>query len=97
MSAPKLLRMALSGEHMNFCPHKTQNNCLDCLCWKHVVKQWDENKKLTVVNRVYKRKQKTHSDTINCGAKNVTLKSNDINVISCKHCLKILNKPWRKI
>lgn len=84
--------MALSGEHMSFCPHKSHGNCLDCLCWRHAVKQWDETKKLTAIHgRIYK--QKTHSDVIICGARNVTLRSNDLSVINCKHCLKALNKP----
>lgn len=97
LSAPKLLRMALTGAHISYCPHandKTPGN--ECLCWKHEVRKWDTRVKLAATTRVRKPKpQKIHLVGHHCSAKSLQgLKtSSDVTEITCQQCLKFTNRP----
>lgn len=98
-SAPKLLRMTLTGAHINNCPHA--NNKLpgyECLCWKNEVRKWDTRTKLSSSQRVRKAKpQKVHLAGYKCSAKSPLSTSINISDITCQQCLKHANRPPKPV
>lgn len=102
-SAPKLLRIAASGEHMPSCPHLgSKIPGRDCKCWQNEVRKWDERVKAASVNRVRKPKAlKSHliKDTnggVYCGKKNPQSTVMAITPDTCSHCVKRFNAPPKK-
>lgn len=95
-SAPKLLRIALAGTHISYCPHANDKiTSSECLCWKTEVRKWDARTKLASANRVHKTKpQKIHLIGNHCASKSshgltTTSVTTDI---TCKQCLKFANR-----
>lgn len=95
ISAPKLLRMALTGTHISNCPHANDKlPGYECLCWKNEVRKWDARTKLANTQRIRKSKpQKMHLAGYKCSAKSPTITSNNIDDITCQQCLKHANRP----
>jgi hypothetical protein len=96
-SAPRLLRLALVGSHLPYCPHGNDKTPgYECLCWKTEVRKWDQKAKLSAKTRVRKPKlQKIHLLTHKCSAKNPIHTSSVIADLTCQQCLKWANKPPR--
>lgn len=95
-SAPKLLRMALHGEHQSYCPHKT-TKLMDCKCWFHEVGKWEERMKQASTNRVRKGKPfKVHFDQARCSSRSRANVSNVSSEVTCAQCLKSMNRPAKK-
>lgn len=99
ITAPKLLRLALSGKHMSYCPNINDKiPGYECLCWKYEVRKWDARTKLAASTRIRKPKpQKIHLVGNHCSAKSLQgLKiSSDVAEITCKQCLKFANRPTK--
>lgn len=96
-SAPKLLRLALTGTHISSCPHANDKiPGSECLCWKTEVRKWDARVKLASTSRVRKPKlQKIHLVGNHCASKSshgLTTTSVTTDV-TCKQCLKFANRP----
>ena len=93
-SAPKLLRMAMTGQHMSYCSKANSSlPATECVCWRFEVKKWDEQSKLAQANRVRKPSaRKVHFFGTKCGAKNPTNTTFKIAEVTCKHCLKLNSK-----
>lgn len=95
-SAPKLLRMALSGAHMSYCPHANDKTPgYECLCWKNEIRKWDARIKAASANRVRKpRATRVHLQNYKCSNKNPNvIFTTDVTQITCKQCLKHANTP----
>ncbi len=43
-SAPKLLKMVVTGDHMSYCPHKDKGKGIECICFMHAVRKWNDNR-----------------------------------------------------
>lgn len=98
VSAHKLINIALSGQHMPFCPHPNKGKGIECVCWLHAATKWKERTQSLRAVRVRKPKQqKTHSDRIVCGAKNVVVRSNDDTKVNCLHCKKLMTNPPKRL
>lgn len=94
LSAPRLLRLALAGNHMPYCPHVGDSTSgTECPCWKHEVRKWDVRMKLTSSKRTrLPRAQKVHLTGYKCSAKAATTFAS-ASSITCKQCLRHANKP----
>lgn len=94
-SAPKLLKLALTGTHLPSCPHiKDKLPGYECLCWKNEVQKWAARLKTVTSNRTRKPYlQKIHLFNHKCSAKNPLVTSSDLSKITCQQCLKFANKP----
>lgn len=93
-SAPRLLRMALSGEHVARCPHANSKvKTTDCVCWPNEVRRWDEHVKAVSKLRVSSiKRRKVHFLGCKCGAKIVSSTSVKTDV-TCGLCLRLMDKP----
>lgn len=96
-TAPRLLTIAFSGEHMDFCPHPTIGKGINCVCVRGAFQAWSDHRKSIASTRVRSlRPQKTHSDHVTCGAKNVRIRTNDDSKVNCRHCIRLINNPPKK-
>ena len=90
-SARKLLNMAVNGQHAPYC-QRTAFPVADCLCFKHEVKTYQDKLAASAKTRVRKapkaRPHKIHLDSLACSRKPNANKTNDINNVTCQHCIK---------
>lgn len=96
-TAPRLLTLAFSGEHMDFCPHPNKGKGVNCVCLRGAFQAWENHRKSIVSSRVRRpRPQKTHSDHVTCGAQNVQFRTNDDSKVNCRHCIRLINNPPKR-
>lgn len=103
-SAVTLLRLAMSGKHLAYCPHINVNiSCVECKCWRYEVEKWENRIKVASINRVHKaRPKKAHlikdkvAGTVYCGKSNAVVTTDTITDDTCFHCQKRLNSPAKK-
>ena len=96
-SAPKLLRIAMSGEHIPTCPHNgSKIPGRDCKCWHNEVRKWDERLKLNIRKpkalKVHLLKD-SNSYWVYCGKKKPQKTTTNLLAITCTNCLRWLNTP----
>lgn len=97
MSAPKLIRIALSGQHMPYCPHPKKGKGVDCQCWQFAANKWSEEQKTKRSLRIRTPKiGKMHSARIVCGSKNVQRVTKDDSQVNCNHCKRIMTNPPKR-
>lgn len=98
LSAPRLLRLAMAGSHMSYCPHIGDSTPgYECLCWKNEVRKWNSRVKIASAGRTRSpRAQKIHLAGYKCSAKAAVTFSSTGN-ITCKQCLAHSLKPVKPI
>jgi hypothetical protein len=90
-TAPKLLKLALSGSHLSFCPNVTNKilSVTECLCWKNEIRKWEARSSIRVRKA---RPTKVHNENVKCSAKLRSKTTQDLTEVTCQQCNKNASK-----